>query len=106
MSRYFVEQRIYYPQGADPAIESHERTAPTLGVYYRGHGLYMVATDGGGTRQLTHTGTLLYKPEQHEARRWCRFDFDTACQMAEQHVDDLRMAGDISWAEYQEAHRG
>ena len=100
---YFVEQRIYYPRGADPRIELHERAAPTLGVYYRGQGRYMVATNRIGTRQLTHTGTLLWKPEKYVATRWCRFDFETACRMAAEHVDDLRMSGDLTWAEYLES---
>ena len=98
MHHFVDNERIYYPTGADPADPWHEHNAPTLGVYARGDGKYMVSVDRYGSRQLTSHGTLLWKPEKSHSERWCRFSFEEACRLAEQYVDTLKV-GTLTWVD-------
>ena len=96
MSAY-IEERIYYPSGADP--DDWNDRVYQIGVYWRGNGKWMVATSREGHRQLSRTGRWLFLPLKMTAMRWCRFDFETACALAAKHVDDYRINGK-TWADY------
>lgn len=101
MSTY-TEDRRYYPTGYDDSIEWHRWNIHTFTVHvtYRGHGKWMVSDNPSGLgMQLSQTGKWLSCPLKMTAMRWCRFDFETACQLAESAVDEVRING-LTWAEY------
>jgi hypothetical protein len=94
----YIEDRRYYPTGADP--DAYDVHAFALEVTYRGHGKWSVGQ--GRYRPMTHTGRLLFCPLRMTVQRWCRFDFATACALAERHVDSVKVNG-RTWHEW-EAH--
>lgn len=95
----YVEERTYYPDGC--SLEDVNKHSFQVGVYYRGRGKWMVATSREGYRQLTHTGKWLQYPEKFLAMRWCRHDFQAACQLAESVVNDMTVHG-LTYAEWSE----
>ena len=97
----YIEERTYYPTGYDPDNPKHKYNviAYTLGVYYRGDGRWMVSPQREGHSQMTHTGRLLWLPRKFQQMRWCRFDFETACALAEQNVDKLDTLRGRTWAD-------
>lgn len=97
MSAY-IEERTYYPTGCDR--DSYDAFAFQVGVYYRGGGKWCVATSRAGHVQMTHTGKWLYLPLKMTAMRWCRFDFETACELAAKHVNARKVNG-LTWAEWE-----
>lgn len=95
----YVEERTYYPDGC--SFEDVNKRNFQVGVYYRGQGKWMVATEREGYRQLTHTGKWLQYPQKFLAMRWCRHDFETACQLAEAAVNNMKLRG-LTYAEWTE----
>lgn len=97
----YIEERTYYPTGYDQTIDWHKYNISglTLGVYYRGDGKFMVATNREGWQQWTHTGKVLHMPQKFQQMRWCRHDFVTACRLAERYVDAVKCNG-RTWVEW------
>jgi hypothetical protein len=93
----YIEERVYFPTGADPDDWNDRNFA--IGVYWRGRGKWMVANGRQGSMQMTHTGRWLWMPRQLVAMRWCRFDFGTACYLAEKYLNYYRVNG-RTWVEY------
>jgi hypothetical protein len=91
-----IEERLYYPAGCPPdhmsALEFEVK------VRYRGRGKWSVEA---GRRQLSQSGRWLLCPLKMTELRWCRFDFKTACRLAEQYVNTRKINGK-TWAEWQD----
>lgn len=100
MARSFIEERTYHPEGMDP--DDYEAHSFKVGVYYRGKGKWCVAREREGHHQLSVTGKWLWLPLKMVAMRWCRFDFETACRLAEEHVDGVTVGG-RTWKQWQAA---
>lgn len=100
--RSYIEERIYHPAGMDLSIERHQWEAFNFQVIvqYRGAGKYAVVTSREAYRQLSQAGNWLYRPLKMTAMRWCRFDFETACRLAESVVDHVKVNG-LTWAEWE-----
>ena len=93
----YIEERTYFPDGMHPDdVNAH---AFQVGVYYRGYNKWCVARSREASYQMTHTGRWLWLPAKMTALRWCRFDFETACELAEKHVNHRKVNG-RTWAEW------
>lgn len=101
MNRY-IEERTYTPDGAD--IDDYNALAFRVGVFYRGNGKWCIANSRDAHRQMTSTGKWLLWPLKMTQMRWCLFDFETACALAEEHVNDVEVHGQ-TWSQWQ-AERG
>lgn len=96
----YYEERVYLPLGADR--DHPEARSFQVGVYYRGDGKWLVSHGGREAHeQLSQTGKWLWCPEKMNQMRWCRFDFETACRLAEEAVDRLTVNG-LTWPEWQD----
>lgn len=97
----YIEERTYYPTGYDPKDPWHTWNVSglALGVWYRGDGKWMVSPYREGHEQLSRTGKWLWLPLKMTAMRNCRFDFETACRLAEEAVDSRRQNG-RTWVEW------
>lgn len=98
----YLEERIYLPDGMDP--DDYEVSTFAVRVQWRRKGEWAVVQGLGfpAHRFLTSKGNWLFLPMPMH-RRYCRFDFDTACHLAAQHVNAVTANG-RTWAEW-EAHR-
>lgn len=94
----YIEERTYLPDGMQ--MDDTNRSTFQIGVFYRGGGNWMVAPFREGGEQLSKTGKWLYYPLKMTAMRWCRFDFETACGLAEAHINSRRVMG-TTWAEWE-----
>ena len=95
----FIEERTYYPDGCDPDDMNAHGFGVT--VAYRGNGLYLVARGGrSAAEQLSKTGKWLWYPLKMTQMRWCRFDFEEACRLAESVVNDVVVNG-RTWNQWQ-----
>lgn len=105
--RSYIEERIYHPTGMDLRIERHRWEAFNFQVIvqYRGDEKYAVVTSREAYQQLSRAGNWLYWPLKMTAIRWCRFDFDTACQLAESAVDHVKVNG-LTWTEWEIRREG
>ena len=92
----YIEERRYFPTGCDP--EHYEAESFSLKVTFRGGGKWSV--DQGRHQQMTHTGRMTYCAPRMTLMRWCRFTFAEACEIAEQHVDEVKVNG-RTWSEWQ-----
>ena len=98
----YIEERTYYPEGADH--DDWNVRLFTVGVYYRGKGKWMVARQREGHEQLSQSGKWLYAPSKMNALNWCRFDFETACKLAERHINTVTVMT-MTWSEHEERMR-
>lgn len=92
----YIEDRRYFPTGYDQSNEMHEWniSAFTVFVTYRGNGKWMVSRSGREPHvQLSATGRWLWMPLKMTQMRWCRFDFETACRLADEVVDSVVING-------------
>ena len=95
----FIEERTYYPDGCEP--DDYDAFAFQVNVAYRGNGKWAVMRGNSRmAQQLTHTGRWICAPLKMTAMRWCRFDFDAACRLAEVHVNDVVVNGG-TWAQWE-----
>ena len=96
----YIEERIYYPDGMDPIADAYESSSFAVRVEWRGKEWAVVRGLGHPSHEfLTRTGKWLYLPMPMH-RRWCRFDFETACRLAEENVNNVRV-NMRTWAEWQ-----
>lgn len=94
----YIEERTYYPTGCPP--DDVNARYFQVGVFYRGAGRYVISQGGREAhQQLTSTGRWVYSPLKMTQMRWCRFDFETACRLAERAVDELRVMGK-TWEQF------
>lgn len=94
-----LEERIYFPDDMDP--DDHEASSFAVRVQWRGNGQWAVVRGLGFPAHefLSRTGKWMMAPKPMH-RRHCRFDFDTACRLAEQHVNSVKVNG-ATWAQWQ-----
>ncbi len=99
----FTEERVYYPIGYDPDDDWHVQNVfgIAVGVWHRGNGKWMVSPTREGHEQLSSTGKWLWLPLKMTALQHCRFDFETACRLAEGAVDSHTQNG-RNWAQWLE----
>lgn len=96
----YIEERIYLPDNM--TADHPEAHGFMLSVSYRGDGKWVVQRGHGRPiEQMTHTGKLLYVPLKMTQMRWCRFTFEEACALAEQHINEVKVNG-RTWAQWQE----
>lgn len=94
-----IEERIYYPTGCDPDdINAHSFA---VHVTWRGQGKWMVSRMRSTHHQMSRTGKWLWCPLKMVQMRWCRFDFETACRLAEAAVNDVSING-RTWAQWEQ----
>ena len=94
-----IEERIYFPDGCDP--DDYEATHFAVCVQWRGQGKWAVTAGLGhpASRFLSSAGVWHFMPRQMH-RRHLRFDFETACRLAEEHVETLTING-RTWAQWE-----
>lgn len=99
----YIEERIYLPDGMDP--DHYDAITFAVRVQWRGRGMWAVVQGLGfpGHQFLSSTGKWLWLPLPMH-RRHCRFDFHTACRLAAEHVNGVRING-RTWAEWQARDR-
>lgn len=100
MSNYY-ETRTYLPTSMDP--DDINAAAWNIQVRWMRPGepdTWSVLGSGFREHRLSRTGKWLWCPSRMNLR-WCYFDFETACQLAAQHIETLRINGS-TWAEAQE----
>lgn len=99
----YIEERIYLPTGLD--ADDINASTFAVRVQWRGEGKWAVVQGLGfpAHRFLTKTGKWIFLPRPMH-RRYCRFDFETACALAEKHVNSVVINGG-TWAEWQERTR-
>lgn len=99
MSRRYIEERTYYPQGCDPDDMNAHGFGVT--VAYRGNGKWAVTRGGRNAyEQLSSAGNWLWMPLKMTQMRHCRFSFEEACRLAEEHVNDVTVNG-RTWDQWQ-----
>ena len=98
MSEY-LNERIYFPDGM--AADDYDARHFAVHVQWRGKGEWAVTKGLGYPAHsfLSRTGKWLFLPQPMH-RRYCRFDFETACEMAEKYVDSVEVNGG-TWAQWQ-----
>lgn len=97
MSTYYGS-RTYLPEGMDPA--DINASVWHIEVRWMRPGepdTWSVLARGLREHRLSRTGRWLWCPSRMNLR-WCYFDFETACRLAAEHVETLRVNG-LTWAE-------
>lgn len=98
MSGAVIEERIYLPEGLDP--DNINAVAWCIKVRWMGEGHWSVLGGGSSYHRLSRTGRWLWCPSRMNLR-WCWFDFETACRLAEEHIEGYVVNG-MTWAQAQQ----
>lgn len=99
----YIEERTYHPEGCDP--DDYNSVHFRVGVHWRGNGKWAVTLGGNNNhRLLSSAGNWLWMPLKMTQMRHCRFDFETACRLAEAAVDNVTLVGK-TWKEHEDAKR-
>lgn len=95
----YLEERIYLPDGMDP--NDFEAVHFAVRVQWRAPGKWAVVQGLGypGHRFLSSAGNWIFLPRPMH-RRYVRHDFETACRLAEEHVNKLTVNG-ATWAQWE-----
>lgn len=96
----YLEERIYLPDGMD--VDDYEISSFAVRVLWRSEDKWTVVQGLGYPSHmfLSQTGRWLWMPKPMH-RRYCRFDFETACRLAEKYVDTVKRNGG-TWAQWQQ----
>ena len=95
---HYYEARTYLPDGLAP--DNINASAWCIEVRWMRPGEdvgWSVLARGSKDIRLSRSGKWLWCPSRMNLR-WCYFDFETACRLAEENIETLRCNG-RTWAE-------